>query len=236
MTFNFNLALLIAGIFLLGLPANSGASPPNGVGPCYKGLAQALNELESNTRRVSLIDGSEIINIHAYVMALESNPRWRVLAEKIKELRSLEAPKLNNRRNLYNTAKIESEHAKAPSYGYARMKKDALTLEGRTVDKAFDRFNPGQDFDVLNDGGKIVISPKNKVIGQDYVEIRYDFSGNYFRLQKGKFTGGKSLKFVSRDQQFIDWNGKIINTTGIQDNSQIFDELMKKSHWNAIRE
>ena len=162
MTSKLKILLLIAVILVGILPASSGAGPV-AVGPCYQGFARALNDLERGTRRVSVIDGSEIINIHAYV----------------------NAPKLNKKRNSYNASR------------YTRMKSHTLTLEGRT--------------------------------------IRYDFSGNYFRLQKGKFTGGISLKFISRDQQFIDWNGKIINTDGLEDNPQLLDELMKKSHWNAIR-
>lgn len=236
MTFKLKITSLLAGNLLLGCVFTTGveAAPDKS---CFQGITRALSELDTYSRKVSLIDGSEIINIHSYVHAMEANPRWQAFAQKIKEMRQLEAPKLNNKRNAYNAARIDPDYlGHAPGYGYARMKKDALTLEGRTVESAFNRFNPGQDYEMINDSGKIIITPKNKVIGQSYVEIRYDISGNYFRLQKGKYSGGKILKFASKDEQFIDWSGNIINTSGLRDNPKRFDELMKKSHWNAIRE
>jgi len=211
----------------------------NAAGPnqhCLKVITTALAELQSFNRRVSQADGSEIVNIHVYVRAMEANPRWKRFADEITEARKITAPNLNNRRNAFNQAKMDPDfEGRAPDYGYSRMKSNAARQQGRSIEEAFNRFNPGQDYEVFRLGTKLVISPKNKIIGKTYVEIRYDFSGNYFRMHQGKFTGSKHLKFKSPGETYIDWDGNLIDTSQRLEADK-FEELMESSHWNAIRE
>lgn len=177
----------------------------------------------------SLVDGSPILNIHTYVDGISQKPRWKKFAEKIEEVREGYAPKMNERR-----LKGKMDPSGRPvGYGYERMKRDAQNLVGKTVEEAFDKFNPGKDFDLIADGTKIIISPKNKVVGSEYVEVLFDVSGNYFRLQKGKYKGYKLLSFISEDQRYIDWEGVLINTRNNRRPEQ-FQPLMHRSHWNAL--
>jgi hypothetical protein len=176
----------------------------------------------------SLADGSDILNIHTYLEGVSQNPKWKRFADYVQKSRDDYAPKFGYKKKM---ALINDR--RLPAYGYDRMRRDAQNLPGKTLEAAFQKFNPGKDYELVQDGTKVIISPKNKVLGRDYVEIRYDISGNYFRLQRGKYLGERFLRFVSERKQFIDWEGNIINTEGKLSPDK-FQALMQKSHWNAL--
>lgn len=183
--------------------------------------------------KISKVDGSPIYTSHAYIKRMKDHPKWKPFIEKIQEVRDDYAPRMQQRRADYQQNKDPAKPwIKAPGYGYERMRKDADKMIGKTVDEAFSKFNPGADFELIADGAKVIISPKNKVRGSDYVEVLYDVSGNYFRLQKGRFTGGRRLSFASEDLRYLDWDGGVINTERVS--GKQFHELMEKSHWNAL--
>lgn len=189
---------------------------------CLTNTLDLLTDYHSSPK-ASAADGSAIINIHNYMKGLEKNPKWKPLVDKIRDARKIQAPKLNAKRT---TAE------QAPGYGYERMKRDAHNLRGKTVEEAFEKFNVGAEYELVQEGAKIVITPKNKVLGQQYVEVLYDISGNYFRLQRGTYRGNKSLTFLADRQRYLDWEGNLINTENVRD-PEVFETLMHKSHWNA---
>jgi hypothetical protein len=187
--------------------------------------------------RFSRVDGTPVIRIHEFIRGIEKQPRWKPLAEKIKELREAYAPRLNERRNLYNSQRFDPDFkGRSPGYGYERMKESATKQPGKTIEEAFNKFHPGQEYVLKDEGSKIIITPKNKLLGKEYVEILYDVSGNYFRLQKGKHTGGEFLEFLGKNKRYTDWSGNIINTGNLKNDPQKFHELMDSSHWNALIE
>jgi hypothetical protein len=194
---------------------------------CLTNSLVALSEYKPFPKK-SMVDGSPILNVHTYIEGMAKKPKWQKFAEKIKQVREWYAPKMKDRRL---RGKLDPR-AKHVGYGYERMKKDAQNLVGKTVEEAFERFNPGKDFYFIADGTKVIISPKNKILGMEYVEVLYDVSGNYFRLQKGKHTGYKTLTFISEQQRYIDWEGALINTGNIRRDQ--FEPLMHKAHWNAL--
>jgi hypothetical protein len=189
--------------------------------------------------RVSQIDGNELVHMNSYLDQMAKKPRWQGFVDKIKTIRNREAPKLNNRRvasiDKLEEAKLVDPDAvrRFPDYGYSRIKADGLTTPVKSVEEAFEKFHPGQEFDLLDDGMKVIISPKNKVAGVEYVEIRYDVSGNYYRLQKGTFNGKKMVYLDKNHQMYTDWDGNMIDTRGMDYNSDAFIKLMQKTHWNA---
>lgn len=182
--------------------------------------------------KFSKVDGSQIFTPHEYMRGMANNPKWKPFADMIQKVRDEYAPRMAERRTNYQKNKETNPWLKSPGYGYERMRQSADKMIGKTVQEAFGKFNPDAQYELISDGTKIIISPKNKVRGKDYVEVLYDVSGNYFRLQKGRYVGDKRLSFLSEKRRYLNWSGEVVNTEGAR--GENFHKLMDQTHWNAL--
>lgn len=227
------LRLLLRTIFaifiILSLPVYSG---------CIDDFTDALYEYKFQKHKISPVDGTPILTTSKYLKSMEQNTRWKRFIDEVKLKRSELAPTLNQKRNTYNAEKQLDPNLRDVPTGYRRMKDGSIRQAGHSIEEAFEKFNPGMDYDFVTEGPqKVVITPKNKVPGKTYVEIVYDISGNYFRMQKGIYRqGAEALEFISNGQRYIDWSGEIMKTTGaeIKNNKQLLRTRMDQSHFNAI--
>lgn len=209
------------------------SAPCSAVVDCPLPHSKLRSELKKLAPRTSNFDGSKVVHIHDYVDVLEKDTKWRAFAHKIREFRNEQSVKLNAKRNLYNEQKdAPGFSGRAPATGYGRMKAGAVDQAGKSVEEAFSKFYPDQNYELISEGNKILISPERKVMGQWYVEIIYDVSGNYFRMQKGKYVGNKGLKVLSEPERYADWNGNTFNSRGLS--REEFKKKMNESHWNAV--
>lgn len=196
-------------------------------------VAADLKVAASQATKVSA-SGDDLVAANKYLDEISKNSKWKDFAEKVKNAREKMAKKLSVKKtNAVIQATENGESIKFPAYGYSRTKTNGDLSTSKSLDETFEKFYPGQEYEVWEDGMKMVVSPKNKVSGQAYVEIRYDISGNYFRLQKGVFNG-KKMKFENYDNMYTDWDGNLIDFSKIDPTTKEFKELMNNTHWNAI--
>lgn len=211
---------------------------PRAPAGCIDDFVDSLQEYKFQKRKTSKVDGSVILTTNKYIKSMENNTRWKRFIDEVKLKRSQLAPTLNDKRNEFNLLKKSDPALRDLPTGYRRMQDASLRQAGHSIEEAFNKFNPGMDYDFVTEGAqKVVISPKNKIAGNTYVEIVYDISGNYYRMQKGVYraeTG--SLEFISNGQRYIDWSGDIMKTTGaeVKNNQPLLRLRMDQSHFNAI--